>query len=430
MRRLAILLILILASAAHGAYETGGVQKTILANGLTLLVRPEPEARVAVIEVFVRVGAEDEQSPGIGHLLAGSMLAGTTTHSLPKLARMVTEAGGNFHAEWQWNYIEIYAVTLPDKCGEGISLVSDSIKNSRLDPAAVEYARSSLLRGMRRSTDDPFDSAYTALRKLVHRGTPYGRAFLGDEAAVLKIDRASLDDFYRRNISPSRMVVCVVGNVDPDAVRRQVEANFKSMAPSAGRKTNVENGTAEETKIELEKASPVTYIMLGFPAPGVESADYAPMCVANVLLGGNKSSLLFTKLREERGLGYQVGSRYPEMRGASHLAAYLSIDSARATPETLQTVEDAMLEQVRALTAGEWSDDDLARAKGYLIGRHALTHERVRDRAFRLGWSEIMGLGYQYDFSGYTESIRRVSREDVLRACKRYLTAPSIVVSR
>jgi len=422
-------MILALAVPAQAAYETGGVVKTILSNGLTILVRPEPEARVAAVEIFVRVGAADENASnaGIGQLLAGSILAGTETRSTVKLARLVSEVGGNFHAVWQWNYLEVYAVTVPEMCEETISLLADSIRNSKLDTPAVEYSRSAILKGAKRQEGDPFSCAYAALRRRVHRGSVYDRPYLGDPEKVKILSRQQLKEFYERNFSADRIVVSVVGNVDARRVTRKIEVCFGNMARGTARSIGTETLPAGTGEITIEKPGSATYITLGYPAPGVEDPDYPAMCVANVLLGGSKSSLLFRNLREERGLGYHVGSLYPALRGQSHIAAYLGMDSSRATPATLSAVRTAMVEQVGILRAGGFADNDLERAKRFLIGKHALRHERTRDRAHYLGWYEAMGLGYQYDFQ-YANKIKRVTREDVERVCDWFLKEPAVVV--
>jgi len=417
------------ACPTQAAYETGGVVKVILSNGLTLLVRPEPEASVAAIEVFVRVGAPDEHelNAGIGQLLAGSILAGTKSRSASKLAKLISEVGGNFHAVWQWNYLEVYAVTPPQTCEETLGLLADSILNSKLDAAAVEYSRAAILREARRQEEDPFNCAYTALRRLVRPGTPYDRSYLGDPEKIKEISQQELAKFYEDHFSADRIVISVVGNVDAERVMRKVEkyfGNMKHSARSPEGKADVRPGTG---KLTIEMAGSSAYVLLGYPAPGVDDPDYPAMCVANVLLGGNKSSLLFTKLREERGLGYQVGSVYPALRLGSHIAAYLGMDSARATPEAISAVQEAMLEQADVLRSGRFTNDDLERAKRFLIGNHALQHERTRDRAYHLGWHEVMGLGYQYDFQ-YPGNIRRVTRKDAERVCNRFLCEPTWVI--
>jgi predicted Zn-dependent peptidase len=151
------------------------------------------------------------------------------------------------------------------------------------------------------------------------------------------------------------------------------------------------------------------------------------MCVANVMLGGNKSSLMFRNLREQRGLAYRIGSTYPVLRDGSHIAGYLGMDSARATPDALNAARDGILEQVQTLRSGAFTDDDLERAKGYLMGNHALQHQRVRDRAFLLGRFEALGLGYQYDFR-FPDKVKEVTRERLLDLLTRYLKSPSVVI--
>ena len=415
---------------AQAAYDTGGVEKTILSNGITLLVRREPEAGVAAVEIFVRVGApdEDKSNQGIGQLLAGSILAGTEGRSTTKLARLLSGVGGNFHAGWQWNYLEIYAITPPETCEETIGLLAESVQDSKLDEAAVEYSKDAIAKESRRQGDDPFDSAYTTVRRLVHSGTAYDRPYLGDPKKVQLISVKQLKEFYERTFSSDRIVISVVGDVDPQAVIRKVEICFGNMArqrDGPARPPSPVPVIARE--VVIEKASPATYIMLGYPAPGVEDPDYPAMCVANVLLGGNKSSLLFRNLREERGLGYQVGSLYPSLCGSSHLVAYLCMDTARATPESLKDIREVMLAQIATLRTGSFTDDDLERAKRYMAGSHALRHERTRDRAFSLGWHEAIGLGYQYDFQ-YADKVKRVTRADVRRVCARFLAEPSVVI--
>ena len=420
---------LILTVPADAAYETGGVIKMIMSNGVTLLVYPEPESSVVAIEIFARVGAQDEtpSTAGTGHLLAGSILSGTEGRAPLKLSRLVSEVGGNFRALWQWNYVEVYAVTVPSMWSETLGLLADSVQESTLDQRAIDFSRTSIIRQISHQEDDLFNSAYTALRRLIHYKTPYDRAYLGESSAIKSITQQNLKDFYARNFSSDRIVISVAGNVDPAAVQRRVDIRFGNMKRSRLKETPQQKYEGSNGDVVLKKQGSASYIMVGYPAAGVDDPDYPAMCVANVILGGNKSSLLFSKLREELGLGYQVGSLFPALKGGSHIAAYLGMDSSRATQEVIGTVRKTMEQQFDALSAGSFADDDLVRAKRYLIGSHALKHERTRDRAFNLGWHEAVGLGYQYDFL-YGDKMNAVTRADVMRVCAKYFTKPSFVV--
>lgn len=417
------------ASGRLSAAIPTGVTKVILSNGLTVLIRPEPDARIVAMEVFIRVGAadENESNAGIGHLLAGSILAGSKFRSPEKFAKLISEMGGSFHSVWYWDHVEVYAVTAPQTYEEAIGLLADSIINSRLDSASIERSRQMLLREASTQQDDAFNHAYTALRRLVHNGTPYDRPYLGNPANIKVISEQEVQRFYEQNVGANRIVISIVGNVDVERVIKRVNVCFGNMKRLPRLQEPQEAFASHGLKQTIEKTGTTTYVLLGYPAPGVDSADYAAMSVANVLLGGSKSSLLFTKLREEQGLGYQIGSLYPSLKSQSHLVAYIGLDSTRATPEAIELVQSTMLKQVEALRTGEFSDEALERAKRFLIGHHALAHERTRDRAFYIGYYEAIGLGYQFDFT-YPERIRQVTKEDITRITDRFLSEPSWVV--
>jgi predicted Zn-dependent peptidase len=422
-------LLLLLPAIAHAA-----VEKTILSNGLTLLVKREPESRTAAIEVFIRVGAaqENKQTEGIGHLLAGTILSGSERRTPRRLAEVVSEVGGNFHAVWQWDYIEIYAVTLPRMCDEAIGLLAESISSPSFEPDAVERARSAVLKQMKALEDNQYSTGYNLLVAQVHKGNPYGRPYLGDPDVIRAINRQQLEAFYRKYVVPSAIVISVVGNVDPMRISRLVELRFAGMEYAPQKPTGVPFRFRPEPPQEPEPPAPeqtaASYVMIGWVAPGAADKDYPAVCIANVLLGGNKSSLMFTKLREGQGIGYQVGSIYPVLKGSGHIAAYVGLDSSRGGPEVTQAVKASVMGLASTLATGGFTDDDIERAKSYLIGSHALKHERARDRAYYLGLYESLGLGYRYD-STYAAAIRAVTRADLERVCASIFTHPPTVVT-
>jgi predicted Zn-dependent peptidase len=429
-----VLVLLLFPISAQAQARNGGVEKTILSNGLTLLVKREPEARTAAIEVFIRVGAKQEtdSTAGIGHLLAGTLLTGTEGRSPRRLAELVSQVGGNFRCVWQSDYIEINAVTLPLMCDEAIGLLSESVRRPSFDPEAIERARKAILRQTRLLEDSQYGTGYDSLVAQVHRGGPYGRPYLGDPDAVSAITRPQLEAFYRKYVVPNNIVIAVVGNVDPMRISRKVESSFGGMEYAPLSRTGPPASTPndappEETPDEPEQTA-ASYVMIGYPAPSAVEKDYPAACIANVLLGGNKSSLMFTRLREEQGIGYQVGSIYPLLRESGHVAAFVGMDSSRGGPEVTQQVKDAVLGLASSLADGKFSDEDVERAKKYLIGSHALKHERTKDRAYYLGLYEAVGLSYRYDIE-YPDVVRSVTRADVERVCREIFSRTPAVVT-
>lgn len=126
-------------------------------------------------------------------------------------------------------------------------------------------------------------------------------------------------------------------------------------------------------------------------------------------------------------MGYEVGAIYPRYKHQSHIMAYVITDPFKDSAQTanpsmvLDEVKNALLEQVESLKSKLLSSADLERAKGYTIGSYALSHQRLIDRAYELGWLEASGAGYEA-YANFSSAIERVTAAEVQRAAKRYFT--------
>lgn len=195
--KIALLIMSIFVVQASAEYQRP--VKTIFSNGLTLIVKPEPEASTVAIEIFIRIegNSEDKNTQGLGHLLAASILGGTKSRSPSKVARLFSEVGGSFHAVWQWDYLEIYGLTVPEMCNEALALLADSVRKPAFYPEVIEYARSAVLKQAKAFESDPFSAAYAKLRKAFYLTGPYKHIFVEDTQAASRLSREQLEAFHK-----------------------------------------------------------------------------------------------------------------------------------------------------------------------------------------------------------------------------------------
>src|SRR5580658_476329 len=77
------------------------VERTVLANGLTLLVKPDRSASLASVQVWVRTGSlhEGEQlGAGLSHYLEHMLFKGTTRRTGRAISETVQANGGSINA--------------------------------------------------------------------------------------------------------------------------------------------------------------------------------------------------------------------------------------------------------------------------------------------------------------------------------------------
>lgn len=413
------------------------VIKEVLDNGLTVLVKPEPGSGLVAVAAIVKAGASQEsiQNAGIGNFVANLLLAGTKQSSAEMVATVADEVGGNLSAEWHPDFTNIRAVTTAGNFGNAMSLIAECLNEANFESKWVEQTRTDLLNRQKYGTRDMSEQAYDGLRALIYDDSGYRRPMMGLERTISLATPQDLERFHAAYYVPNNMIISIVGDVTAEQALDRVKMAFAGTRPG---KLPVDRGIPDE-KMERSKfvASevdlPLAYMMIGWLAPGVGSPDYPAVAVAANALGGGKGSLMFQELRQKRGMGYDMGTRYPRFRYQSHVIAYIATDPFKfsfpsMTPTVvLEDVKSALMEQVDILKSRPLSTDDLERAKGYTIGTYALQHQRLLDRAFNQGWLEAIGVGYEFD-GKFEQAVGKLTAEDVQRAAQKYFTNYGAVV--
>jgi len=78
--------------------------------------------------------------------------------------------------------------------------------------------------------------------------------------------------------------------------------------------------------------------------------------------------------------------------------------------------------------ASDITDDELERAKRYLIGSHQIAMQRRAAIANAMAYHEAYGLGWQ-SWAGYDDAIRAVTAADVKQAAATYLRLDREIVA-
>jgi zinc protease len=94
-------------------------------------------------------------------------------------------------------------------------------------------------------------------------------------------------------------------------------------------------------------------------------------------------------IRDELGLAYTIGGG---MTDSSDVLPGLFRVHAGTMPEQAERVISTVAEQIRAMHAGAFSDEEVDRARGYLTGAWVFDYQSVEQRAERLLELERCGM--------------------------------------
>ncbi|MFI5357353.1 MAG: M16 family metallopeptidase [Opitutales bacterium] len=247
-----------------------------LPNGLRYALRPnaEPKGRIS-LRFLVQVGSMDENDDerGLAHFIEHLAFRHTGQHpdgSLPEeLQRLGIAFGPDNTAFTTYDYT-IYHLELPndraDTLREGLRVFREYADDIVFSAADIERERGVVLSEMA-MRDTPAAHVYqSALEFLVPQARQTVRAPIGLETQIRHFTPEQFQAFYAAWYRPERMIVSIVGSIDPAAAERLVRAVFATLvargpvrpeppatlAPAAGRAARPVGIFTEPTIVGLD----------------------------------------------------------------------------------------------------------------------------------------------------------------------------------
>ena len=419
----AVVALLMLLVPAAGSAQT--VTRMQLPNGLTVLVRENPEAPVVAYSLMVRMGTRTEtrDNAGISNLLQQMLVRGTEKLDGEQIAEAADRMGGGIDAYGDSDYSEITATALSRNWQEMLELIGDCVLRPTLPDGTVQAVRNFLVRQIRNRGDKPFDVAADRMRAGLFGSNPYAWDPLGRRVSVEKLDRAALIAYYRRFYVPGQIVLAVSGDVKSGDVMAQVQRIFGTMAPGKVEMPAVPAPPPMAASREMVVVPGAqAQILMGTLAPSLTDPDHPPLKVLTALLGGGMASRFFSELRDQQALAYTTLAVYPSRIDTSAFVAILG-----TAPENVPKAEPALVQQLERIRNQAASDDEVAVARAYVVGSQAMDRRTNARQAWYLAFYETAGVGYEF-LDRYAAAVKNVTPADVQRVAKKYLSVVRTVV--
>jgi len=360
-----------------------------LPNGLRVVTDAMPHLETVSLGVWVRTGSryESREENGISHLLEHMAFKGTVRRSAREIAEAIENVGGDINAATSLETTAYYARVLKGDVPLAVDVLADILQNSTFEAEELAREKDVIFQEIAASLDTPDDLVFDTAQNIAFAGQPAGRSILGTPETLARFDRDSLAGYLERQYTPSRMVVSAAGALDHEEFVAVVSTHFSSCAGPAA----MAPGTAvfKGGDRMLDRPIEQTHVVLAFEAPPLGSQEYFTAQVFAGIFGGGMSSRLFQKVREERGLCYNVYAYCWAMVDTGLFGVY-----AGTSGELVNDMHDVIRSELADLAKEGPGADELSRAKaqmkaGLLMGlessgvraeqmaRHLLTYGHV-----------------------------------------------------
>ncbi len=388
------------------------VEKAMLPNGLTLLMREDHSTETVSLRLFILGGAraETRANTGISNLMSKAMLKGTKERSAEEIAREIESRGGSIGSFSGYNSLGFEVDMLSRDLEAGIKILGDVVANPSFPDEEVEREKAAALAGIKTIDDQMFPSSMKLLRETIFKGHPYSFQVKGDAEAVQSITPQELREFHAEAVVGSRMVLSVFGDFDKSQVLESVKEKFGGL--DAGREFSGAGDTEPFEEALRQAFKPMKKeqlaILIGFPGVTVADPVRYPLEVLSGFLN-SQGGKLFQTLRDERGLAYSVGAF--NILGVEPGAFVLYI---MTEPEKAEEAIGGMFEVMHDLRETGLDEEELERTKIEVTGKHAIEMQTNAQIATQVSFDELYGLGHN-DYMEYDAKIYGVSPEDIRR---------------
>ncbi|KAB0265630.1 M16 family metallopeptidase [Microvirga brassicacearum] len=305
--------------------------------------------------------------------------------------------------------------TLVKHADEAFELLRLALAEPRFDADAIERVRAQTIAGLRYQQNDPGVMATRRFFEAGFPGHPYSRPTSGTAESVAAITRDDLVAMHRLLIARGRVKIAVVGAIDADRLSVLIDKVFGSLHEAKPLRI-IEPASLVATGQRLVADLDVPQSVIRFGTHGITWCDpgFIPAYVLNHILGGGAfTSRLFQEVREKRGLAYSVGTSLVSYRAASMTWGYTATKNERVA-ECL----DVIASEIARLHADGPTDEELQKAKDYLIGSYALGFDTSTKIAHTLVQIAFEGLGIDY-IARRNELVAAVTQADIRSASDR-----------
>ncbi|HYO75838.1 MAG TPA: insulinase family protein, partial [Thermoanaerobaculia bacterium] len=211
-----------------GGIDLPAYSRTVLPNGLVVLVMERPADALVHTRLIIRSGsaADPAGKEGLAALTAALLTTGTPTRTAEQLAAEIDFAGGILRAEAGRDATEITSEFLARDVKKQLDLLADVTLRPTFAAAEVERVRAQRVAEIAAMRENPEQYATAQFQSALYAGTRYAHDPYGSAAAVGAIGRNEVTAFHRARYAPNEAILAIVGGVRTAQTLELVRAAF------------------------------------------------------------------------------------------------------------------------------------------------------------------------------------------------------------
>jgi zinc protease len=451
-----------------------------LPNGLHVILHEEHATPIVAVSILYHVGSKNEnpQKTGFAHFFEHLLFEGSTNIGRGEYSELVEKNGGTLNANTSQDRTYYYEILPSNQLELGLWLESERLLHAKVENTGIETQRSVVKEEKRQRVDNqPYASFLTEMFSRMFTVHPYNWVPIG---SMEHLDAAQEEDyvnFYKTFYVPSNATLSIAGDLNIEQTKKWIDKYFASipkgqainlfrdfenlsdvdfekrygMAKSKfdakdffnskdpGAKRLITSLTAKSIDIprptkDTEKLTAVKKdviydniqlpaLFMGYKYPSQTDADVYALEMMNEVLSGGSSSRINKTIVEKKQMATFAFSFNYGLEDAG-VGIFAAIAANGINLDDIQKEFDAQIDLMKT---------ELISQEEFEKVRNQFENNLVSSNASIAGVAENLADNHVYYGSAsrvntQLEGYMKVTREDILRVAKKYLTQDARVI--
>ncbi len=380
-------------------------------NGMKVLIKRRLGTPTVAAGLYFRGGVKNlaADNAGIEGFALNVAAEGTRSYPRQKLRKETSSVGTVISAGANYDFSTLAMACTKQSFENSWKIFVDVAINPAFAPEDVERVRGTFLTGLRAQTDSPEGALDFVNDSILYAGHPYANSPQGTVATITKFKAADLAAYHRGLVQTSRMLLVVVGDLEPTDLQKQIEASFGKLPRGDYKENPLPPLNFSKPTVDItSKAVETNYVKGTFAAPSIRDADYYAMRTAMTVL----QQRVFEEVRGKRNLSYAPDAELDDM--AANTA---SISASTTRPNEAVAV---MLDEIKKIKQGSVDAETIGQMGAYFLTTYYLKEETNAAQAAELAQYELLGGGWKNSLE-FLDRMRKVKPAEIQAAANKYM---------
>ena len=380
-------------------------------NGLKVLVKRRQSAPTVAAGLFVRGGARNitDKNAGIENFMLSAAAVGSKKFPREVLRRELAKTGSGIGSDAANDYSVLSLASTRQNFDRSWEIFTDIALNPAFAAEDIALVRDRILTGLRERETDNDNFLQILQDRVVYANHPYANETAGTSETVGKFTAEDLRAFHEKTMQTSRLLLVVVGDIDPQELRKRIIDSFGKLPRGDYKEEPFPALDFSKATVDVtSRTLPTNYIQGIFDAPALGSADYSAMRVAMTILRDR----VFEEVRVKRQLSYAPSAELNTYAANTAKIYVTAVDANQAV--------SVMLNEIKNLKTQPVDEQEISGVAGQFLTTYYLAQETNAAQALELARYELIGGGWRNAFT-FLDKIRQVTPKDIQTVSSKYM---------